>query len=138
VTLAVELFQQGQGQGHCPAGFSLDALQRHSLLVAETASRCFSDKQAQEDAFAVGLLHDIGKLLIASELPQHMEKVLQEMKSASCSMNVAEETVWPSTLCVAVHPATTPRRWRRLLQFVVLVRGGKKFGNCRLRVSAKE
>jgi HD-like signal output (HDOD) protein len=94
VALAVEVFQQGHGFGRSTTSFSLDALQRHSLRVAEAAASFVSDKQLQEDAFVVGLLHDIGKLLIASELPDHMTKVLSEMKVSNTPMNVAEESVW--------------------------------------------
>jgi HD-like signal output (HDOD) protein len=97
IALAVEVFQESQGHSRPPPGFSMEALQQHSLLVGEVASGFFSDKQAKEDAFVVGLLHDIGKLLIAVELPEHMTKVLLEMKTTGSPMNVAEEKVWGVT-----------------------------------------
>ncbi len=94
VALAVEVFQQHNGHSRPPLGFSMDVLQQHSLMVGEVASAFFSDKQTKEDAFVVGLLHDIGKLLIAVELPEHLATVLLEMNATGCSMNVAEERVW--------------------------------------------
>jgi HD-like signal output (HDOD) protein len=97
IALAVEVFQRGKSHSQPPLGFSMEALQQHSLLVGEVASGFFSDKQTKEDAFVVGLLHDIGKLLIAVELPDHMTKILLEMKASSSPMNIAEEKVWGVT-----------------------------------------
>ena len=97
IALAVEVFQQGQGHSQSLAGFSMDSLQQHSLLVGEVASGFFSDKQTKEDAFVVGLLHDIGRLLLAVELPEQMAKVLLEMKNTGCSMTIAEERIWGVT-----------------------------------------
>jgi len=75
----------------------MEALQQHSLLVGEVAFGFFPDKQLKEDAFAVGLLHDIGKLVLAVELPKDMAKVLAEMTASGCTMNVAEEKIWGVT-----------------------------------------
>jgi HD-like signal output (HDOD) protein len=65
--------------------------------VGEIASGFFNDKQAKEDAFVSGLLHDIGKLLLAVEIPGHMEEVLLEMKDSCGSMHSAEEKIWGVT-----------------------------------------
>lgn len=97
ITLAVEVFQQRPGHSRLPRGFSMDALQKHALLVGQLSSGFFSERQLKEDAFVVGLLHDIGKLLLAVELPEHFEKVLQEMKQSGCSMHATEQEVWGVT-----------------------------------------
>ena len=91
IVLGVEVFQYKQGKQAVATGFSIDALQQHSLLVADLASCLCEDKQVKEDAFVVGLLHDIGKLLVAVELPEQMSRVLQTMTSCDCSMDTAEE-----------------------------------------------
>lgn len=75
----------------------MDALQQHALLVGQISSGFFSERQLKEDAFVVGLLHDIGKLLLAVELPEHFEKVLQAMKQSGCSMHAMEQEVWGVT-----------------------------------------
>jgi HD-like signal output (HDOD) protein len=93
ITLAVEVFHLGEGQSRPPPGFSMEALQQHSLLVGEAAAGFFSDKQAKEDAFVVGLLHDIGRLLIGVELSKHMAAIMLEMKTSICSMTAAEDKV---------------------------------------------
>jgi putative nucleotidyltransferase with HDIG domain len=48
------------------AGFSLEELQQHSHLTAMIASRMFKGKREAEDAFTGGILHDIGKLILAT------------------------------------------------------------------------
>jgi len=93
VALAVEVFNLGKGQSRPPPGFSMEALQQHSLLVGEVAAGFFADKQAKEDAFVVGLLHDIGRLLIGVELSTHMAAIMLEMKTSNCSMTDAEDKV---------------------------------------------
>jgi HD-like signal output (HDOD) protein len=47
-------------------GFSLEELQRHSHLTGMVASRMFKTKREAEDAFTGGILHDIGKLILAT------------------------------------------------------------------------
>ncbi len=87
VVLAVEVF-------HCPdAGktpIPLETLQNHAILVGNLASRFFDDKQAQGDAFIAGLLHDIGKLVLAVNLPDHLVATLDEMERERCTMYRAE------------------------------------------------
>ncbi len=78
LALTVEVF--GWGSEHASlAGLSLEALQRHSLLVASIASRMFDEPQQREDAFIAALLHDIGKLLLGMELPEYLESVVAAM-----------------------------------------------------------
>lgn len=87
IALAAEVFNSN-GSGKAP--ISLDELQNHAIHVGNLTSSMFEDKKRKEDAFVVGLLHDIGKLLLAVELPEHMGKVLEEMKAAGCDMHTAE------------------------------------------------
>lgn len=57
-----------------PRGFSIDALWRHSIIVGGYAQAiCQLEKTSKEvagDAYTAGLLHDAGKLVIASASPQ--------------------------------------------------------------------
>jgi response regulator RpfG family c-di-GMP phosphodiesterase len=50
-------------------GFELDALQGHSLLTAQVAKRIAREGNLAEDAFAAGVLHDIGILILATHVP---------------------------------------------------------------------
>jgi len=55
-------------------GFCLETLQTHSLFVSLLASRMLAGhKRHAEDAFMAGMLHDIGKLVLAFELPLQLE-----------------------------------------------------------------
>jgi HD-like signal output (HDOD) protein len=92
VALAVEVFRQGK-----PSGLSPDALRDHAFQVATVAAGLFAGRQAKEDGFVAGLLHDVGKHLLAVELPAHMEKVLEEMRASGLSMHAAEQKVWGVT-----------------------------------------
>ena len=47
-------------------GFSVEELQQHSHLTAMIASRMFKGKREVEDAFTAGILHDIGRLILAT------------------------------------------------------------------------
>lgn len=89
ITLAVEVFQQGHG-GRRPAGISLETLQEHATRVGHVASGLFTDKRTREDAFVAGLLHDIGKLVLATEMPDYAERVAREMGRSGCSAHDAE------------------------------------------------
>ena len=50
-------------------GFSVDALETHSARVARLAADLLPDKSEAEDAFTAGVLHDVGKLLLAAHRP---------------------------------------------------------------------
>jgi putative nucleotidyltransferase with HDIG domain len=47
-------------------GFSVEKLQKHSHLTAMLASKMFKTKRESEDAFTGGILHDIGRLILAT------------------------------------------------------------------------
>lgn len=79
VVLTAELFHACDGPG--PAGFSLPALQSHAIRVASLASSFFAQKQDREDAFAAGLLHDIGKLILALQLPEDFCRAMRAMEA---------------------------------------------------------
>jgi putative nucleotidyltransferase with HDIG domain len=62
-----------------PGGFSMERFNKHSAAVA-----VLSDQLAQrvpvdypEGAFVAGLLHDVGRMLIAMALPRHFERILE-------------------------------------------------------------
>ncbi len=64
--------------------FSLRTLWDHSLSVGvmsrEIALEQGIDEQAAEDAFIAGLFHDIGKLVLAANLPEEYRKVIVETR----------------------------------------------------------
>ncbi len=96
LVLAVEVFGADTPRKP-PGGISMDVLQQHSLLVASIASKMFKDKQRKEDAYAAALLHDIGKLLLITEMPQQVEEVAATMRETGVSMCSAEQQLFGVT-----------------------------------------
>ncbi len=72
-------------------GFSADLLQEHSLLVANLAKQLLRDKQQVEDAFMAAILHDIGLLIMATELPDTLKKAIEVADTEAVPLHVAEE-----------------------------------------------
>ena len=70
LVLTVEVFQSVQSL----PGLSMEALQEHALRVAALARSLCSDKAQADDAFMAGLLHDIGYLIMATEMPDRLEQ----------------------------------------------------------------
>jgi len=92
VALAVEVYGSNRADAG-PSGVSLDVLQQHSLVVAHIAAAMFQDKAKREDAFAAALLHDIGKMLLVMELPDHISAVIIAMQSEGIPMHLAEAQI---------------------------------------------
>ncbi len=95
IVLAAEVFSYSRD--YSTTTISLHSLQVHAFRVGALASSLFTDKQNKEDAFIAGLLHDIGKLALATDLPEHFEKALREMQEKECALHAAEKAVWGAT-----------------------------------------
>lgn len=74
LVLTTEVFRSFEG-GSSLVGRALRAEQEHSLLVARIARSMFDDKARAGEAFLAGLLHDLGKLLLAAYLPERFASV---------------------------------------------------------------
>jgi HD-like signal output (HDOD) protein len=84
----------------CP-GFELDVLWNHSVATA-TLCRCLimretSDGRLGDLAFTSGLLHDIGKLLLAANVPDQYRSVLAIRQKSSTPVWRAEKDVFGIT-----------------------------------------
>lgn len=74
--------------------FDIRVFWRHSIGIALCARAVARHmKVGEENAFTVGLLHDIGRLVLASCFPQHLEAVLAYQKSHECLLVDAERAV---------------------------------------------
>jgi putative nucleotidyltransferase with HDIG domain len=71
-------------------GFSLERLELHSTTVARTAGRLVRSTRRAENAFTAGLLHDIGKLVLASEHPDRLESLLAEARESGRTLHAVE------------------------------------------------
>ena len=96
VVLASEVFK-GDGLDS-RSGLSLERLRDHAVLTAGIARRVLAgDRKQAEDAWAAGLLHDIGKLILAAELPEHLLNAAQAAREAQQPMFRAEQELYGVT-----------------------------------------
>jgi HD-like signal output (HDOD) protein len=88
-----------------PGGFSAVKLWDHSLETAYWARKISSlensQKSTADDAFTAGILHDIGRLILASNFPQQYRQVILVAKEANCDLYTAEHKVFGHTHCDA-------------------------------------
>jgi HD-like signal output (HDOD) protein len=83
------------------ADFSLDELCQHSLRTA-TFARCIADAELadetlRKEAYTGGMLHDIGKLVLATNLPKLYREVHQLVESRHIALWEAEQEVFGAT-----------------------------------------
>lgn len=63
-------------------GFDLDRLEAHSTRVARLAQTILKDTGGDhQDAFAAGLLHDIGLLILAAQAPSDLIHILERARN---------------------------------------------------------
>jgi len=77
--------------------FTVDGLQQHAMETARIARELVSGKQLREDAFAAGMLHDIGKLVMAANLPDHLQQASALATKERVPLYVAEEQLYGIT-----------------------------------------
>lgn len=79
------------------SGFSAEALWRHSAMTTQLARRIAILEQGgsalADEAFTAGLLHDIGKLLFAANLPAPFGQALALTETNSCTLWEAENQI---------------------------------------------
>lgn len=88
-TLSDSLSRQLKG-----SSFNFNSFWRHSVgtaLCAQALAGKF--KCSRETAFAAGLMHDIGHLVLATAFPQHLEKVRKQQLGMDCQAYEAEWSV---------------------------------------------
>ncbi len=92
LVLSFEVFRQFE-QAHL-AGFSAEREQGHSFLAARIARRLVENKKVAEQAFLAAMLHDIGKLLMATYLPGEFGCALQTSANFAQPCHRAEEALF--------------------------------------------
>jgi putative nucleotidyltransferase with HDIG domain len=74
------------------SGFSPETLRSHSLSVADLASRMAGpDRLSADDAFTAGLLHDVGKLVLALEVPEQLAAAVETSRRDGTPVHEAEQ-----------------------------------------------
>jgi len=90
LVLSLEIFRAFKPERELP-GFSLEGLQHHAQLVAHIAARLPVPKHLTDIAVVAGMLHDVGKLILAWKLSERFEKKLAEAQEAHCPVYTVEE-----------------------------------------------
>ncbi|MEO8096470.1 MAG: HDOD domain-containing protein [Acidobacteriota bacterium] len=78
-----------------PAGFSMERFDKHSVAVAMLSDLLAQHAKADypEGAFVAGLLHDLGRLLIAMGLPNEFQTVLRTYENGDRTWIECEQQV---------------------------------------------
>ncbi len=81
--------------------FSMQALGNHGAMTAKYAQviarEATQDRQCIDEAMTAGLLHDVGKLVLAAHAPDQYDKILADGKEPVTASLVAEHEVFAST-----------------------------------------
>ncbi|MHB9035249.1 MAG: HDOD domain-containing protein [Armatimonadota bacterium] len=85
-------------------GFSWQDMWSHSVTCAVAAEGVYSclvghAQGANESAFLAGLLHDVGKLIIARALPQRFLQIVEACRDYNFDMVRAENNILSTTHC---------------------------------------
>lgn len=95
LALSVEVFRSFDD--HAALGISLEQVQIHSLRCAHVAKRLLKDQRQAEDAFMAGLLHDVGKLLLAAHLPDKCAPIAHQAQTTQQPLHIVEQNAWGVT-----------------------------------------
>jgi putative nucleotidyltransferase with HDIG domain len=96
VLLSVETFSSFDKAKVDPV-FSMDELQKHSYRVAAVAAQLVKGEPKSGDAFTAGILHDVGKLILAIYLPSHLQKAQERANERQIPLFVAEHELFGVT-----------------------------------------
>src|ERR1700741_4946507 len=76
LVLSAEVFRVFENSANLP-GFSFEELHEHSQLTAKIASHIPVPAAVHSAAVVAGLLHDVGKLVLATRSPKHFARALE-------------------------------------------------------------
>jgi len=90
LALSAEVFHVFE-RGKSLKGFSFEDLHLHSQLTAKIAGRLLPVSPMRDAAIVAGLLHDIGKLVLATRSTQHFARSIEESRVEKVPLCVAEQ-----------------------------------------------
>jgi HD-like signal output (HDOD) protein len=90
LVLSVEIFRAFKPRKELP-GFCLEKLQQHAQLTAHIAARLPVPKHLTDIAMVTGMLHDVGKLIMAWKLSEQFSAMLVEAEESRCPVSRVEE-----------------------------------------------
>lgn len=96
LALTVEVFADSEST-RIAHGFSIETAQSHAFHLAALAKQLISDRTLSEDAFMAGILHDIGKLILAKEMPEKYTEVIAHAAANELPLHQAERQLLGTT-----------------------------------------
>jgi HD-like signal output (HDOD) protein/ActR/RegA family two-component response regulator len=90
LVLSLEIFHVFKPEKPLP-GFCLERLHHHARLAAHIAARLPVPRHLVDIAMVAGMLHDVGKLILAWKLPDQFRKLLAEAAEEHCPLYKVEE-----------------------------------------------
>jgi HD-like signal output (HDOD) protein/CheY-like chemotaxis protein len=76
---------------------AVERAQQHALAVAKLASGLFSDRRLAQEAFLAGMMHDVGTLVVLSELPDKLTEITRRERDLGETNQAAELAVLGAT-----------------------------------------
>jgi HD-like signal output (HDOD) protein len=92
LVLSVEIFRAFHPSRTIP-GFSMDAVNSHSLLVSRLTAKIGGEHLLSGIGLFAGLLHDVGKLVLAETAPDHLARAIEGSRIDNCPLYAAEENL---------------------------------------------
>ena len=96
LALTASVFSAAEVRGNIE-GFSLERLQRSSLLTARLARTLADDTPSGDEAFTAGLLHDLGKLVLAMGMPRNFAEVARMSEEGARPIHEIEREIFGVT-----------------------------------------
>jgi len=96
LVLSAEIFEQWKTPRDFPQ-FDADYLQQHALTAAAACKSLTAPGQSGDDAWMVGLVHDIGYWILIQESPAELLKALSHAQSAKIPAYQAEQEIVGAT-----------------------------------------
>jgi putative nucleotidyltransferase with HDIG domain len=97
LALTTHLFGVFKGEGVCP----VEQIWKHSMQVARAAREIVEiqcgDDTLSEEAFTAGMLHDIGKMILAEQMPEKYLELLQRAAKEKRPLTELEEETLGAT-----------------------------------------
>lgn len=92
LALMIEVFH-GIAAGGVASCFDLETEQSRALATGRIARNLLAEKSAAQDALTAGLLHDCGRLIIATRLPELFVRVSEEVQKTCRPAHLVEAEV---------------------------------------------
>lgn len=96
LVVSTQLFR-AMAQICAPPGFSLEAVQQHSVRVAEIAATLLDNREQAREACSVAMLHDVGRVALAVCMPEAYAATMSLSSRENLPLHEAERRILNST-----------------------------------------